>query len=125
MLDHLKQRIVDTLAATRSATLATTGPADLQANVFPCEAAGDVLFALVPRTSDHLLNIENNPAVVVTHRGLADCAVQPRSSQPARRSLALGKREDAPWCSVVRIAPERLHIAPVDGVPYYETIDII
>jgi hypothetical protein len=124
MLDHLKQRIVDTLAATRSATLATSGPADLQANVFPCEAADGVLFALVPRTSDHLLNIENHPAVVVSTEGwqmrgaaeiLATCPPE----------LALGKREDAPWCSVVRIAPERLHIAPGGGVPYYETIDII
>ena len=124
MLDHLKQRIVDTLAATRSATLATTGPANLQANVFPCEAAGDILFALVPRTSDHLLNIENNPAVVVTTEGwqLRGAAEVIAACPP---ELALGKREDAPWCSVVRIAPERLHIVPADGVPYYETIDII
>jgi hypothetical protein len=124
MLDHLKKRLVDTLAATCSATLATTGPADLQANVFPCEADGDILFALVPRTSDHLLNIENNPAVVVSTEGwqLRGAAEILATCPP---DLALGKREDAPWCSVVRIAPERLHIVPVDGVSYYETIDII
>ncbi len=124
MLDHLKQRIADTLAETRLVTLATDGPAQLQAHVVPCEAEGDVLFALVPRTSDHLLNIESNPSVVVTTvdwqlRGAAE--ILPIC--PER--LALAQRQDAPWCSVVRIAPRRLHIAPVDLLRCAETIDVI
>jgi hypothetical protein len=124
MLDHLKQRVVDTLAATRSATLATVGPADLQVNVFPCETAGGVLFVLVPRTSDHLLNIEYNPAVVVTSEGWQlRGAAEILAACPSE--LALGRHQDAAWCSVVRIAPERLHIVPADGVSYDETIDII
>jgi hypothetical protein len=111
MLDHLKQRIADTLAETRLVTLAT-------------DAEGDVLFALVPRTSDHLLNIESNPSVVVTTvdwqlRGAAE--ILPIC--PER--LALAQRQDAPWCSVVRIAPRRLHIAPVDLLRCAETIDVI
>jgi len=82
-----------------------------------------VLHILVPRTSDHLLNIEHSPAVVVTTeswqlRGLAE--VLPAA--PA--TLAIGRRPDAQWCKVVRIAPERLHIVTVGRLGSSETIDI-
>src|SRR5436309_2603231 len=66
MLTHLRQHIAATLAPVRSATLATSGPAGLQANVVPCMASDIQLYLLLPRTSDHLLNLEDDPAVVIT-----------------------------------------------------------
>ena len=40
MLDHLRQHIAATLAQARSATLATRGPAGLQAHVMQCAVSG-------------------------------------------------------------------------------------
>ena len=123
MLDHLRQRVAETLAQTHTATLATFGPAKLQANVFPCEGAEDELYILVPRTSDHLLNIENNPAVVVTTE---NWHLQGTAEVVARcpAGLALREASDAPWCQMVRIAPTRLHIMPADARAFSETIDV-
>jgi hypothetical protein len=39
MLDHLRQRVIETLASAQTATLATYGPAGLQVSLLPCEAA--------------------------------------------------------------------------------------
>src|SRR5512138_1773898 len=69
MLSHLRQRIATTLAPTDSATLATNGPAGLQADLFPCVARGTQLYLLLPCTSDHLLNLDYDPAAVVTAAG--------------------------------------------------------
>ena len=66
MLNHLRQHIAATLAPARSATLATSGPAGLQAQVASCVTNGILLYMLLPRTSDQLPNLEHDPAVVVT-----------------------------------------------------------
>lgn len=123
MLDHLQQRIAETLATAHAATLATYGPASIQANVFPCEASSGGLYLLVPRTSDHLFNIEHQPTAVATTEdwqlyGAAE--VLPACPE----GLALGRRPDAPWCAVVRLAPARLHIAPTGRPGCWETIDV-
>src|SRR5690349_16226388 len=65
MLSHLRQHITTTLENTHSATLATSGPAGLQAHVLRCAASGIQLYLLLPRTSDQLLNLEHDSAVVV------------------------------------------------------------
>ena len=90
MLDHLHQRAADVLASANTVTLVTYGPADLQANSFPCEVLDLRLYLLVPRISDLLFNIESNPAVVVTSeawqlRGSARILVDER--RPATLSL--------------------------------------
>ena len=66
MLTHLRRHVAATLAPTHSATLATSGPAGLQADLLPCVARGTRLYLLLPCTSDHLLNLDYDPAAVVT-----------------------------------------------------------
>jgi hypothetical protein len=122
MINHLHQRVVDTLSAAATATLATQGPAGLQANTFPCEAVELVLYVLVPRTSDQLFNLEQNPEVVVTAegwqlRGTARIA----ADHPA--GLALLGQPEAPYCEVVEIHPARLQIER-EGTGHAETIDV-
>jgi hypothetical protein len=123
MLNHLRQRVTETLSAARTATLSTHGAAGIQANVFPCESVDLGLYFLVPRTSDHLFNLEYNPEVVVTTetwqvRGVARIAAE----CPA--GLALLQQPDAAWCQVVTVVPTRLQIERADGPGYSETIDI-
>jgi len=123
MLNHLRQRVTETLSAAKAATLSTHGAAGIQANVFPCEAVEAALYLLVPRTSDHLFNLEHNPEVVVTTetwqvRGVACIAPE----CPA--GLALLEQPDAAWCAVLAVRPTRLQIEWPGGSGHAETIDI-
>ena len=123
MLNHLRQRVIETLSTVRTATLSTHGAAGIQANVFPCESVDLGLYFLVPRTSDHLFNLEHNPEVVVTTetwqvRGIARIALE----CPA--GLALLQQPDAAWCEVVLVRPTRLQIEWPGGSGHAETIDI-
>ncbi|MFN2291735.1 MAG: pyridoxamine 5'-phosphate oxidase family protein [Anaerolineae bacterium] len=123
MLNHLRERVAETLAGARAATLSTHGAAGIQANVCPCESIDLGLYLLVPRTSDHLFNMENNPEVVVTTeawqlRGVACIAPE----HPVQ--LALLQLPDAAWCEVVAVRPTRLQIEPQGGFGHAETIDV-
>lgn len=125
MLDHLRKRVVETLAPVRSATLSTYGPAELQATLLHCEAADLRLYFLIPGTSDHLVNLEHQINVVVTTsewqlRGVA--FVLDTDAYPA--ALELLQREDARWSRLVEIRPIRLNVRRRNGWGYNETIDV-
>ena len=103
--------------------LSTHGAAGIQANIFSCEAVETALYLLVPRTSDHLFNLEHNPEVVVTTevwqvRGVACIA----AAIPT--GLRLLEQQDAAWCEVVSVCPSRIQIEPNEGVDHAETIDL-
>jgi hypothetical protein len=125
MLNHLREQIAAMLEGVRSATLATSGPAGLQAHVLLCVAGGIQLYLLLPRTSDHLLNLEHDPAVVVT---TADwqmhgrARVLDRFAVPAAASLL--DAPDAPWCVVIEVQPRRVAIAQPEGWGATLTIDL-
>ena len=125
MLDHLRQHIAATLEQARSATLATSGPAGLQAQVVPCAAEGIQLYLLLARTSDHLLNLEHDPAVVVT---TAEWQVWGRArvltTVECPAALALLEAPDAPWSVVIEVQPTRVAIAQRTGWGAAETIDL-
>jgi hypothetical protein len=123
VLRHIRQRVVKALARASTVTLSTYGPADIQAGVYACEATDVTLYLLVPRTSDHLFNLEHNPNVVATTeswqlRGTARVAEQ----RPV--GLALLHGPDADWCELVEIRPTRLQIKRSEGGGYGETFDI-
>jgi Pyridoxamine 5'-phosphate oxidase len=125
MLNHLRQHIAATLEKARSATLATSGPAGLQAQVLPCAACGIQLYLLLPATSDQLLNLEHDPTVVVT---TAEWQVRGRARVGAEASCAaamtLLEAPDAPWSVVVAVQPTRVSIAQREGWGAAETIDL-
>jgi len=123
MLNHLRQRVTETLSTARTATLSTHGAAGIQANVFACESVDLGLYLLVPRTSDHLFNLEHNPEVVVTTETwqMRGAALIAPSSLPG---LALLQQPDAAWCEVVMVRPTRLQIEWPGGSGHAETIDI-
>lgn len=125
MLDHLRQRVIDTLASVGSVTLSSCGPAELQASLLPCEAAGLHLYLLLPATSDHLLNLETQPDVVLNTadwqlRGVAT-VLEPTAYPP---DLALLSSAAAQWGRLVLVRSTRLHIRRRNGWSYSETIDI-
>jgi hypothetical protein len=125
MLNHLREHIAATLARARSATLATSGPAGLQAHVVPCAASGIQLYLLLPRTSDHLLNLEHDRAVVVT---TAEWQLSGRARVVTAAECATAQQlleaPDAPWSVVVEVRPSRVSIAQRGGWGTAETIDL-
>jgi hypothetical protein len=121
MLDKLRDRATQILTETHFCSLATTGPAGIQASMVPCAGRGTTLYMLVPDTSDHLFNLESEPEVAVTAetwhlRGTADIV---------KDSTNMFSAEQSQWHTVVRVTPVRLHILPAKGGPanYAETID--
>jgi hypothetical protein len=125
MLNHLRQHIAATLAGARSATLATSGPAGLLAHVLPCAANDIQLYLLLPRTSDHLLNLEHDPTVVVATaewqlRGRARVV----SAMAWPGALALAEAPGARWSVLIEVTPTRVEIAQREGWGAAETIDL-
>jgi hypothetical protein len=125
MLDHLRQRVIESLASTNFATLSTYGAAELQATLLPCESLDLTLFILLPATSDHLLNLQTESEVVVTTpewqlRGTA--VVLDSLNRPPE--LELSRKPEAQWSRLIKIFPTQLHIRRCDGWGYSETIDI-
>ena len=125
MLAHLRQHIATILASVRNVTLATNGPAGLQAQIVPCAAEGLRLLLLVPPTSDQLLNLEAGAAVVVTSptwQVWGHARVLAAAERPAAVSTL--DAPDGVWCTVVEVRPTRVAIAHLEGWGAAETIDL-
>jgi hypothetical protein len=125
MLNHLRKHVTAVFEPVQVATLATTGPAGLLANVFPCRAVGLRLYFRVPRTSDHLVNLEADPAAVATTsrwqaRGCGH--VVALTDRPPE--LVFPGTEEMQWYDVVEFVPARVDISQPTGWGNVETIDI-
>lgn len=125
MLEPLRQQISAALRGVDTATLATSGPGGLLADTYPCEAINLRLYLLLPRTSDHLVNLHSSEeALVVTEtwrlHGKARVIQQDECPEPLRLLTAA----DAKWRVVVEIQPDRIELDPIDGWGYRETIDL-
>jgi hypothetical protein len=125
MLDHLRRRVIDLLAPVHVATLSTSGPAGIQAQVLPCESDGIDLYVLVPVTSEHLYNLELGGRAVVTTPGWQlrgdGCIL---AVQDAPTTLALSHDARSAGCALVKVMPRQLHIGQPNGWGFNETIDI-
>ena len=123
MLSQLRQRASEVLSTVRQIVLSAGGPADIQAEVLPCEAVGLALYVLVPRTSDLLFNLESNGLVVATAdtwhlRGKASL-LRP-GGYPDQ--LAIARAPEAAWGEIIVIHPTRLYLR--NSGTESETIDI-
>ena len=125
MLDHLRQKAAQALACARSVILSSYGPADIQTSRLACAADGLTLYVFIPRSSDHLLNLEHRAGVVVSANswelhGSArvlsadEIPAAPRHPEPDANS---------PVGCVVAILPTRLTIHAQTGQGNSETID--
>lgn len=125
MLEHLRQRAIEILASSQTATLSTSGPAGIQARVFPCEALGLTLYLLVPAVSDQLVNLELEPSVVVSTVGWqlnGNGRIVPIDEAPP--ALEMLRSPQAAGCVLVEIRPIRLQINRRNGWGFSETIDL-
>jgi hypothetical protein len=125
MLDYARLRTMEVLKAVRTAVLATSGPAGLQASEFTCQAVGLYLYILVPQTSDHLFNLEHETTVTLLAAGW-ELKGQAQIVDPGTVDLELNLTQvpDAAWCALVRITPCQVHIRREGGWGNIETIDL-
>jgi hypothetical protein len=123
MLEHLRQRVIETLAGARTVTLTTGGAAGLLASRLPCQASGTRLYVLVPRSSDHLFNLETNVEVAVLDE-VWSLKGHARILEPAAWPPGLRARVESEWSTAVEIHATQLTLlGPATGNPT-ETIDI-
>lgn len=125
MLDYARQRAIEALKIPRRAVLATSGPAGLQASEMLCEAIGLTLYLLAPETSDHLFNLEQNPAVtVVTSHWELSGTGQVVSPLEVGHKLGLLGEPGAEWCALVRVCPKLIQIRQETGWGFLESIEL-
>jgi len=125
MLDYARQRASEALRIPRSAVLATSGPAGIQAGEFPCEAIDLDLYLLVPKTSDHLFNLEHDSTATLLTAGW-ELKGQAQIIPPGVSDLKLDlfREPGADWCVLVRIDPWQMQIRREEGWGNIETIDL-
>lgn len=125
MLDYARQRAKEALQSPRRAVLVTSGPAGVQAGELPCEAIDLDLYLLVPKTSDHLFNLEHRSAVTLLAAGW-ELKGQAQVIPPGVPDLGpdLLREPGAEWCVLVRVAPCRIQIRREGGWGNLETIDL-
>ena len=125
MLEHLRQRVIQALADAHTATLSTYGPAGLQSSRLACEASGTELYLLVPRTSDHLFNLETERDVTLVnetwHMNGSGQVVRLLECPP---DLGLVRCLEAGWSEVVRVRPRRVTILWPGSKTPAVTIDV-
>jgi hypothetical protein len=113
MLDWLRHEAAARLAGIHACTLASAGPAGVQASWVACLAQELRLYLLLPAVADHLVNIEATSEVALAGDGW----------RLTGGGICLG--EDAgpwmstrqPWQMVVEVIPIRLYLDGENGQP--------
>lgn len=122
-MDYARQRAEQIMTFTRRVILITNGPAGVQASECACEICGLVIYLLVPRTSDHLFNLETEPGVILlAGRWMAKGKAVLVWSAP--RDLEIMKTTGAEWCQLVLLRPDEIQILRLDGWGSIESIDL-
>ncbi len=65
MINYARERAEEILKTARTAILATNGPTGVQVGEFSCESFELQLYLLLPQTSDHLFNLEQDDRVAL------------------------------------------------------------
>lgn len=125
MLNYARQRAIEALRIPRRAVLATNGPAGLQAGEYTCEAVELTLYLLVPKTSDHLFNLEHDSSVTLLTAGWElKGEAQVISPNALDIELELLREPAAEWYELVRVDPCQMQIRREGNWGNLETIDL-
>jgi hypothetical protein len=125
MINYARERAIEILKTVQTAILATNGPSGVQVSEFPCEAVGLNLYLLLPRTSDHLFNLEQDDRV----------ALHTDHWELTGKGRALSTEENWPGISLVpktgtvlyvllKIVPRQINVLRSEGWGPAETIDL-
>jgi hypothetical protein len=123
MLDYARQRAGEALKTSTRAVLATSGPAGLQISEVACQAVGVALYLWVPRTSDHLFNLEQDPHVTLLSAGW-EVRGKAKVCREEEAVLDLLRDREAEWCVLVWVQACQVHIRTEGDWGNRETIDL-
>lgn len=125
MINYARERAIEILKTAHVAVLATVGLAGVQASEFPCEAIELDLYLLVPRTSDHLFNLEQDDRVALhteqwelTGKGLV---LSPEEKWPR---ISIFQKTGTAWYVLVKVVPSQIQVLRSEGWGPAETIDL-
>jgi hypothetical protein len=125
MFDYAHQRALELLGTPRTAVLVTNGPAGVQVGEFACTLLGLSLYLLVPRTSDHLFNLEYEATVILL---IARCELKGRAQIISRGAVnpdcTLLREQQADWCAFLHIEISQVQIRSEEGWGNRETLDL-
>ncbi len=124
MLDKLRAQALKMMAAKPACTLATSGPAGLQASLVSLKICELQIFIEVPITSDHLFNLEHQEEVVLTAgtwqlRGKVK-STDPVDQKPGSRHPGVNAHRAVVALEVI---PVQMHIEPTSESDLRKTID--
>jgi hypothetical protein len=123
MIEHLRTRVIEALAAVNQIILVTCGLAGAQARAAICQAVETVLYVEVPRCSDHLFNLEQAPDVLIL---CADWELRGRAELLADGDdlpVVTVKTRPQPGYVWIKVRPVQLQFFSDDGMSTVETID--
>ena len=125
MTSYARERAREILKTARTAILATTGLAGVQVSEFPCEAVELDLYLLLPRTSDHLFNLEQDDRVAL-HTNQWEAIGKGRALSPEEKwpQISLLPKTGTSWYVLVKIVPSQIQILRAEGWGPAETIDL-
>ena len=125
MINYARERAIEILKTAHTAVLATVGLAGVRASEFPCEADVLDIYLLVPRTSDHLFNLEQDDRVAL-HTEQWELTGKGRVFSPEEewpRISSLSKTGTA-WYVLVKVVPSQIQVLRPEGWGPAETIDL-
>ncbi len=124
MLNYAQKRTIDALRVPCSIVLATDGPAGLLAGEFPCESIGLILYLLIPKTSDHLFNLEKNSGVTLVAAGW-ELKGEAHIISPDTLDIQLHllSKPVIEWSSLVLVRPKQMQFRRNEDWGNLETID--
>jgi hypothetical protein len=117
--------VAEALSAAGWVTLASAGPAGIQASRLACEARGERLYALLPVTSDQLFNLEHTPEVALvgeTWQARGPARILTAAERPP--GLFAAQPPDAHNDVVVEVCPARFTFLHPSGWGADETIEL-
>ena len=125
MINYAREKAIKIMENSKSAIMATTGPSGLQIGELPCEAAELTIYFLIPRTSDHLFNLEQNSQVVL-HTDQWELTGQGEIIPDAKKwpNISLVTPGSAMWYVLVKVIPSKIQVLRHGEWGPSETIDL-
>jgi hypothetical protein len=125
MISYTRERAIAILKTASIAVLATVGSAGVLVSEFSCEAVELDLFLLIPTTSDHLFNLEQDGRVAIhTNQWELTGAGHVLSSKEEIPRISLLSKTETKWYAVVKVVPTRIQVLRSGGWGPEETIDL-
>jgi len=125
MINYSRERALEIIKTAHTAILASIGPSGVQVSEFPCENVGQDIYLLLPRTSDHLFNLEKDDKIALhTEKFDLTGKGQVLISEDQWPRISLVPKTGTSWYVLLKIVPGQIHVLRKEGWGPAETIDL-